>query len=411
MKVRVNKGKARGFVEAPPSKSMAHRLLICAGLADGTSEIEGIADSQDILATLDCLKALGTVCERVNGASDTMKITGVGSKIWGCRKKRILNCRESGSTLRFFVPLCLLSEGESELRGSLRLMERPLDVYEKLCAERGLMFCRSSGKLTVEGPLEAGTFQVAGNISSQFISGLLFAMPLLDGESIMKIIPPVESRSYVEMTLYAMKTFGIGWERPDENTIIIKGGQRYCPQRAKVEGDYSNAAFFQALDMLGGDVKVGNLDGGSLQGDIVCGEMLKQLGEGCPELDISDCPDLGPILFAAAAAGGRGAVFTGTKRLRIKESDRGAVMTRVLRKFGVQVTMEENRITIGAGGIKAPEEPLDGFNDHRIVMSEAVLLTLTGGIIEGAEAVTKSFPDFFEKLTSLGIEVEKIEDK
>lgn len=410
MKVKINKGKARGFVEAPPSKSMAHRLLICAGLTDGVSEIEGIAESQDVLATIDCLTALGALCERKQDTEQVLKVIGAGKKLWECGEKRILNCRESGSTLRFFVPLCLISGGEAELRGRVRLMERPMEVYEELCRENGLTFERGQGGISVRGPLKAANFKAAGDISSQFISGLLFAMPLLEGDSRLEIIPPVESRSYIEMTLSALKAFGIAWTRPDENTILIKGGQRYRPWRAKVEGDYSNAAFFQTLDMLGGDVQVGNLDADSLQGDRVCGEMLRQLKSGRPELDISDCPDLGPILFAAAAATGRGAVFTGTKRLKIKESDRGSVMARVLDKFGVEVIMEENRMVIGGGGIKAPEEPLYGFNDHRIVMSEAVLLSLTGGIIEGAEAVSKSFPDFFEKLGSLGIEVEKIED-
>ena len=410
MKVKIKKGKAAGFVEAPPSKSMAHRLLICAGLADGISEIEGIAESQDILATIDCLSALGAECERMGDDACTMRLKGAGDKIWDCDEKRVLKCRESGSTLRFFVPLCLLSGVDAELTGSGRLMERPMDVYKKLCGERGLMFVQEKDSLTVKGPLKAGTFRIAGNISSQFISGLLLAVPLLEGASRLEIIPPVESRSYIEMTLSALKTFDISFERPDENTILINGGQRYRPQRAKVEGDYSNAAFFQALDMLGGGVDVGNLKTDSLQGDKVCGEMLKRLGEGRPELDISDCPDLGPVLFAAAAATGRGAVFTGTKRLKIKESDRGSVMAQVLDKFGVEVVMEENRIVIGGGGIKTPAEALYGYNDHRIVMSEAVLLSMTGGIIEGAEAVSKSFPDFFEKLGSLGIEVEKIED-
>ena len=412
MKVRIKKGRACGQVEAPPSKSMAHRLLICAGLADGISEIEGIADSQDVLATIDCLTALGARLERVpaedGSAEGHIRIEGADVRHRDYSVK--LQCRESGSTLRFFVPLCLAGEAEAQLCGSKRLMERPMEVYEYICRERGLLFCRSEEGLQVRGPLKAGVFKVAGNISSQFISGLLFAMPLLEGESRLEIIPPVESRSYIDMTLYALKTFGIRWDRPDENTIAIQGGQRYCPQRAKAEGDYSNAAFFQALDMLGGNVHVGNLDANSLQGDRVCVEMLRQLKSGRPELDISDCPDLGPILFAAAAADGRGAVFTGTKRLKIKESDRGRVMAQVLDKFGVEVIMEENRIAIGGGGLKTPEETLYGFNDHRIVMAEAVLLSLTGGIIEGAEAVSKSFPDFFEKLRSLGIEVAEIED-
>lgn len=410
MKVKIKKGKARGWVEAPPSKSMAHRLLICAGLADGVSEIEGVAESQDVLATIDCLSALGAVCERKQGANQVLTVTGAGKELWDCGEKRILNCRESGSTLRFFVPLCLISGGKAELRGRGRLMERPMEVYNELCSDRGLEFIQEKDSLTVKGPLKAGKFKVAGNISSQFISGLLFALPLLEGESRLEIMPPVESKAYIEMTLSALKTFGISFERPDENTILIEGGQRYRPQRAKVEGDYSNAAFFQALNMLGGTVEVGNLDADSLQGDKVCQAMLERLGAGRPELDISDCPDLGPILFAAAAATGRGAVFTGTKRLKIKESDRGEVMAQVLDKFGVEVITEENRIEIGSGGIKAPTEALYGYNDHRIVMSEAVLLSMTGGIIEGGEAVSKSFPDFFEKLGSLGIEVEKIED-
>ena len=415
MKIKINKGKAKGFVEAPPSKSMAHRLLICAGLSDGISEIKGITESQDILATLDCLRALGAQWERVPAREqedgDVQSVLKIkGTDVRNRTAPVSLNCRESGSTLRFFVPLCLASEAEAELYGSERLMERPMEVYEELCRQHGLGFVQERGKLVVRGPLKAGTFKAAGNISSQFISGLLFAMPLLEGDSRLEIIPPVESRSYIEMTLSALKTFGIEWTRPDENTILISGGQRYCPQRAKVEGDYSNAAFFQALDMLGGDVQVGNLDADSLQGDRVCEEMLKLLESGRPQLDISDCPDLGPVLFAAAAATGRGAVFTGTKRLKIKESDRGEAMARVLDKFGVGVIMEENRMVIGGGGIKTPKEPLYGFNDHRIVMAEAVLLSLTGGIIEGAEAVSKSFPDFFEKLASLGIEVEKIED-
>ena len=414
MKIRINKGRACGKVDAPPSKSMAHRLLICAGLADGISEIEGIADSQDVLATTDCLKALGAEVERVTAEDADADAEGVlrikGTDVRHRTAPVKLKCRESGSTLRFFVPLCLASEAEAQLCGSGRLMERPMVVYENICRERGLTFCSSDEGLHVGGPLEAGDFKVPGNISSQFISGLLFVMPLLNGESRLEIIPPVESRSYIEMTLSALRTFGIRWDRPDENTIVIQGNQRYCPRRAKVEGDYSNAAFFQALDMLGGDVQVGNLDADSLQGDRVCSEMLDRLKSGRPELDISDCPDLGPILFAAAAADGRGAVFTGTKRLKIKESDRGSVMAQVLEKFGVEVIMEENRMEIGAGGIKVPEEPLYGFNDHRIVMAEAVLLCLTGGIIEGAEAVSKSFPDFFEKLRDLGIEVEKIED-
>ena len=210
------------------------------------------------------------------------------------------------------------------------------------------------------------------------------------------------------MTLAALRTFGIEADWKDENNIAVKGGQRYEAREAAVEGDYSNAAFFEALNLFGGEVTVGGLDPESIQGDKVYNAMFRQFRAGTPTLNLSDCPDLGPILFAVAAAKD-GGVFSGTRRLRIKESDRAKVMAEVLEKFGVSVTVYEDEVVIYPARFEAPAETLRGYNDHRIVMSEAVLLTLTGGEIEGAEAVTKSFPDFFEKLSSLGIEVEKID--
>ena len=410
MNVRIGKGKARGTAQAPPSKSMAHRLLICAGLAEGTSEIRGIARSEDVAATIDCLSSLGALCQRKPDEEETLLVTGAGSRVTERKNRVELPCRESGSTLRFFIPLCLLSDAEAVLYGSERLLERPLTVYEELCRRQNLTFCREKDRISLKGPLEAGTFRVPGNISSQFISGLLLALPLLKEESRLEIVPPVESRPYIEMTLSALETFGIIFQRSDENTIIIKGGQSCSPRHVKVEGDYSNAAFFQALDILGGDVCVEGLNPHSLQGDKVCGSMLELLKNGRPELDISQCPDLGPVLFAVAASSGRGAVFTGTDRLRIKESDRAGAMADVLSRFGVKTVVRDSRFEVSSGGLAKPLEPLPGYNDHRIVMAEAVLLTLTGGIIEGAEAVSKSFPDFFERLRALGIEVEKIED-
>lgn len=401
MKVTISKGKAKGVVQAPPSKSMAHRLLICAGLAQGTSVVHGIAESEDVLATIDCLKSLGAECER---EGDTITIKG--TNVCSLQPQQYLGCRESGSTLRFFVPLCLISGEQVVLKGAEGLMKRPMGIYKTICEERGLFFSQNEEEIRVKGPLESGTYSLPGNVSSQFISGLLFALPLLEGNSVIEITPPVESRSYINMTIAALAQFGVDVIWQDTETIAVKGGQRYQAREAWVEGDYSNAAFFEALNVLGGEVEVRGLDTHSLQGDKVYQRMFEQLKAGKAELSIADCPDLGPVLFAVAGVCGGGS-FTGTSRLRIKESDRGNVMAQVLARFGVRADVKEDEIEVYPGGLRAPEVPLYGYNDHRIVMSEAVLMTITGGTIEGAEAVSKSFPDFFDKLREIGIEVKE----
>lgn len=404
MKVKIGKGKAKGFVEAPPSKSMAHRLLICAGLSEKECKVHGISESEDVLATLDCLTAIGVKWKR---KEDTIMVRGVD--ITKISAESILPCRESGSTLRFFIPICLVSGANTVLSGSERLMERPLGIYESLCKEKGMIFSRDKTTLMIKGPLKPGNFKMPGNVSSQFISGLLFSLPLLSKDSTITIKPPIESRSYIDMTMKALAQFGVKTAWQDENTIYVEGNQKYSADEVYVEGDYSNAAFFEALNVLGGNVKIGNLSPESIQGDRVYSKMFEQLKTGTPILNISGCPDLGPILFAVSAAA-NGGVFSGTGRLRIKESDRGQVMAEELQKFGVSSAVYNDEIIIYPTKFEKPKEELSGHNDHRIVMSEAVLLTLTGGVIDGAEAVTKSFPDFFEKLASLGIEVEKIEN-
>lgn len=404
MKVKIQKGIASGYVDAPPSKSMAHRMLICAGLSKGTCLVHGIAESQDILATMDCLEALGARCEKKD---DVIKVTGVGSE--DIKSGATLKCRESGSTLRFFIPICLLMGKKLQLVGSERLLQRPLGIYKDICNEKGMGFHQEEGFVEVEGPLKAGTFKMAGNVSSQFVSGLLFALPLLEEDSRLELTPPVESRSYIDMTISALDIFGVKVYWEGENTLIIPGKQVYHAEEVTVEGDYSNGAFLEALNVLGGNVQVGNLPLNSLQGDRVYKEMFAELKNGQAELNLSDCPDLGPILFAVSAAM-NGGKFRGTARLRIKESDRAMVMAEELKKFGVNVTVGDDYVLVKQGKIEYPKEELFGHNDHRIVMSMAVLSTLTGGIIRGAEAVSKSFPDFFEKLASLGIEVEIIED-
>ena len=394
MTVTIYPSKPAGTVAAPPSKSMAHRLLICAGLAIGEKTVRGVALSEDILATMDCLRALGVDCTYRDG-----DVTVTGYTPHCGENGAVLNCRESGSTLRFFLPMCL-SGPPMTLTGSERLLARPLDVYADICRKQGIAFEKRASALRVQGKLAPGEFRLPGDVSSQFVSGLLFALPLLEGDSTIRLRPPVESRSYIDMTMAALRAFGVETAWLDRETIAVPGRQCYAFRSdVTVEGDWSNAAFFLALG-----VPVTGLDADSLQGDRVCTEFFEALRRGPAELDIADCPDLGPVLFAFAAAH-RGGVFTGTRRLRMKESDRGWAMAEELAKFGVCVEVQENRIAV-SGGLRAPAETLSGHNDHRIVMALSVLCARTGGTIEGAEAVRKSFPDFFERLRDCKIEME-----
>jgi 3-phosphoshikimate 1-carboxyvinyltransferase len=239
-------------------------------------------------------------------------------------------------------------------------------------------------------------------VSSQFISGLLFALVYLGEPSSIEIIPPFESRSYVELTVSALSSFGADVKFADEYRLEVNPTGLHAFS-GKIEGDYSNAAFLDAFNYIGGDVEIENLKPDSLQGDRVYGEYFEKISKGTPTLDISDCPDLGPVLMAAAAAlhGGR---FTGTKRLKYKESDRGAVMKKELGRMKVRVDVSENEIVVYPG-LSRPQEILDGHHDHRIVMALAVLLSLTGGSLRGTEAAAKSFPDFFDRLKRLGIKM------
>ncbi|MBQ6381026.1 MAG: 3-phosphoshikimate 1-carboxyvinyltransferase [Clostridia bacterium] len=402
MRVKISKASGKGSITAPPSKSMAHRYLICAGLSEGESVISGIDRSEDVLATIDCLQAIGATVEWVG-----QDVHICGANPLHTDAAHPLQCRESGSTQRFFVPLCLVGEGEAVLEGAAGLFQRPLGVYEKICAEQGILFEQGETSLHLSGKLHAGCFKVKGNISSQFISGLLFALPLLEGDSKIHILPPIESRPYINLTLSALQKFGIEAAWADEKTLLVKGNQHYLAAHTAVEGDYSNAAFFAALNALGSSIEIGGLDPDSLQGDKAYERYLEMLCKGTPTIHLGDCPDLGPVLMAVAAAK-NGAVFDDTRRLRIKESDRGACMAEELKKFGTDVAVYENSIVVYPTAFHKPAAVLSAHNDHRIVMSLSVLLSLTGGEIEGAEAVRKSFPDFFERLKEVGIEVETV---
>ena len=403
--VKIAPSLLSGCVTAPPSKSIAHRALICAALADGESVISNLAFSQDILATIDVLSAIGAKIEKLDDS--TLKVKGIGGKP---RSFAVLGCRESGSTLRFMIPICLLSPDEFKLSGSEKLLSRPLGIYADIFKVR---YCGSDGKvltLAAGEPISAGDYRIPGNVSSQFITGLLFALPLCGGDSKIIVEGDFESASYVDLTLDSLRKFGIKVTR-ENNIFYINGNQKYTPANVKIEGDASNVAFFEALNLVGGNVEVTGLNPDSLQGDMAFNKHFKALkAHSSEQIDLSDCPDLAPILFSAAALSGGGS-FTHTDRLRLKESDRISAMKEELEKFGARIEVIDGlnggTVNVLPAELHAPTVTLSSHNDHRIAMSLSVLLLRFGGEIEGAEAVRKSMPDFFDNLEALGAHITK----
>ena len=402
IKLRIEKGIAAGEVSIPPSKSMSHRMLICSALAQGQSVLKNVLDCEDVQATIECLKALGV---QLNEDGHSLMVTG--TDITQACAKRPLFCRESGSTLRFLIPLALLSGQEIVFEGETSLMNRPMGVYEILSHEHDIYFKQEGNAIKVKGPLKPGTFELPGNISSQFISGLLFALPLLGESSTILLTTEVESRPYIDMTLGALEAFGVEAYWEDSQSIKVPGGQNYLPQNLSIEGDASSAAFIDALNLFGGNVLLKGPAPSGLQADSIYPLLYDLLCSEDAEISLSACPDLGPILFAIAAAK-HGANFYNTKRLKIKESDRVQAMADELYKFGANVQVGEDSVKIRADHFHAPKETLHGHNDHRIVMALSILLSLTGGEIEDAQAVSKSYPNFFNDLKTLGIEVKEL---
>ena len=411
-------GPIRGTLAAPPSKSMAHRALLCAALAGGTSRVDNLAHSQDIDATLAAAAAFGAQVELGAGWAHV-----TGPAVLACPAAPV-DCCESGSTLRFLIPLAALSGRAVTFTGRGRLMQRPQSVYRELFARRGLRFEQDGGTLTVAGPLAAGEYELAGDVSSQFVSGLLFALPLLAGDSRICLRPPVESRSYIEMTRAAQRRFGVVSRWADPNTLDIPGRQAYRPRDLTIEGDWSQAAFPAVLGALAGDVTVAGLEPGTLQGDAVILDILRRCGgriEPAPggfrffksrlqgaRIDLADCPDLGPVLMALGLLCEGETVIVNAGRLRLKESDRIAAMEQELRKLGGWIASDGGTVTVRRSALHPPAGPLWGHNDHRVVMSLTVLAAAAGLPVEiaGAEAVAKSWPGFFAAMRQLGVEVE-----
>ncbi len=408
-------------IKIPPSKSLAHRAIICASLSDGKSIISNIDYSIDIKTTIEAMKILGaTIKEYTNH----VEIEGI--KDFNQLKSNTIHCNESGSTLRFLIPLFSLCDTAVHFTGSERLLSRPLHVYEQLFKSQNIDFDSDSEAFTINGTIKAGEITLAGNVSSQFISGLLFSLPFCKNDSIIHILAPFESRSYVDLTIEMLKQFNVEVYFKDDFTLVVKGNQKYHAKDVVVEGDFSQLGFFATLGAINNSLYCVGLNCESLQGDKQLIDIFKSMNidvEVVKEgyyfkksnvhgsiIDLNNCPDLGPILCVLSSLAQGDTQIINAERLRIKESDRIAAMELELSKCGVKISSDESQIFIEGlskieGGIT-----VFGHNDHRIVMSLAILATICKKplIIEDAQSISKSYPQFFEDLKNLGVQVEVI---
>ena len=412
MNIAVRPGPLRGRVEIPASKSVAHRAMIAAALADRPTQIVLNAVNDDLTATAACLNALGAACERTDfgyrivPAAQEKNACGAAENASGATdlceiaSSPTLDCGESGSTLRFLLPVAAALGREARFVGHGRLPERPHDVLLDAMAAHGATADARRLPLQLHGRLRGGTFALPGNVSSQYITGLLMALPLCAGDSVIRLTTRLESAPYVNLTLRALADFGIRVETLPDGWRI-PGGQRYrSPGRVVVEGDWSGAAFWLAANALGSRVECGNLDEASAQGDRAIRPLLNRLGG---EIDVSECPDLVPALAVAAAGFPGRTALVGAARLRLKESDRLASVAALLRALGCAVDEGAESLTIH-GGAPLTGGTVDGCGDHRIVMAAAVAATAASSpvTILGAQAVAKSYPDFFRDFEALG---------
>lgn len=402
MKVKILPSKTSGEVSAPPSKSFAHRYLIGSVLSRGKCVIKKIADSDDISATLSCIEQLGG---SVTKDGNIVTVIPTNEKQI---ENAVFDCKESGSTLRFFIPVVLATGAKNcTFSGSERLLARGIKEYEKLFENSDVTIKSDEKAIEVNGKLTSGNYEISGEVSSQYTTGMLFALSVLDGKSTLKITGNAESRAYVDMTIKVLKDFGADITETEKNFFEINGKGRLSPGEFTVEGDWSNAAFLIALSRLLGTISVSGLNENSVQGDRFSSVAFDALDGENAEIDLKDCPDLAPILFAYAAYK-NGGKFTNTRRLRVKESDRANVMAEELKKFGANVKVYENSVEIEKTQLKPPIVPLCGHNDHRIVMALSVLAAVFGAEIDGAEAVNKSYPDFFRVIKKAGVNVYEI---
>ncbi len=403
-----------GRISVPPSKSAAHRAVICASLSAGKSIIEPIDLSNDIKATIECMKRLGADIS-VEGKRLTVDGKGIFSV-----DKALLDCGESGSTLRFLIPVAAAGGVSTEFVGHGKLPQRPIGVFSECLPAHGTEFVTEGGlPLKISGKLFGGRFEVPGDISSQFITGLLLALPLCREDSEIVLTSPAQSVGYIKMTVDIMKKFGVEIAET-ENGWFVRGGQEYRPADFTVEGDWSQAAFFMTAAALGGEITIDNLDVDSKQGDKACMEIYAKMGADVTagqdgsitirknqlngtDINAENIPDMVPALAAAAALCKGTTRITGAARLRIKECDRLAAMCDGLSRLGADITETDDGLVI-RGVEKLHGGSVLGYNDHRIVMSLAVASVKCSGdiIISDMESINKSYPSFFEDMRSLG---------
>ena len=402
MKITVGPYPIGGRVTPPPSKSHVHRLLIAAALCGEGQEtvIRCPGENADIAATVRCLKALDTDILWQDGGFRVAR----DFPLHFFQTPKMLDCGESGSTLRFLLPLCAAKPHATDapivLIGSGRLPSRPNGPLLQALRDHGASMDGEYLPLTVTGGLTSGDYQLPGDVSSQYFSGLLFALPLLPGDSTLRFSSPLESRPYVDLTLSVLEQFGIRVTEA-ENGWRIPGGQRYVsPGTAEAEGDWSAAAFWLGANALGSAVEPEGLNPVSCQGDRAMSALLSRIGG---DIDVTDTPDLMPVLSVVAAAmPGKTTRITGAARLRLKESDRLAAMAKTIRALGGMA--EETADGLLIHGVKLKGGTVEGMNDHRVVMSAAIAATACEGpvTILGAEAVNKSYPDFWKDFEALG---------
>ena len=388
MNVTILPGTLKGAVTPPSSKSQTHRAVLALMLAQGEGKLSNLAVSQDIQATQDCVAALKS---------------GQPAQADGLP---LLDCGESGSTLRFLIPVALAVRGGGHFTGRGRLMERPQGPYIRLFEEKGISWNQEGACLTVAGQLEPGVYALPGNVSSQFITGLLYALPLLPGDSQIVLTTPLESRGYVDMTLDMLRRFDIKVEE-QEDGFLVPGNQTYQARDLTLEADWSGAAFWYAANFLGAQVDIQGLNPDSVQGDRQIGTLYWKLARpGNVDIDLSQCPDLAPPLAVMAAVRKRTTRFVNAGRLRMKESDRLETIARTLSALGAKAQVGEDTLTL-EGVDHLEGGTVDGCNDHRIAMMAAVAAVACKEpvTILGAECVKKSYPRFWEDYTALGGEI------
>lgn len=400
--IEITPNKIKGGVTIPPSKSMAHRAIICASLSKGKCKIDNIDLSDDIIATINAMKSLGADI-KVNNR--TVIVEGI-FKNNNIKDDIIIDCNESGSTLRFLIPVSMIFNNNKKFIGRGNLGKRPLDVFYEIFNKQNIKYTKEEENLNlkINGTLKPDTFYVKGDISSQFITGLLFTLPLLNGDSVIKITSNLESKSYLDLTLDILKTFGIEIINKDYKEFIIKGNQEYLVKDYIVEGDYSQAAFFISANYIGNNVDVKGLKKESLQGDKEIIKWIDVLKNNDKKIiDATNCPDIIPVLTVCAALTKGKTKIINAGRLRIKECDRLHAISSQINKLGGKVIEGSDYLEIYGieefnGGF------VDSFNDHRIAMSLAILSTRAKDkiVIKNYKCINKSYPTFFEDFKALG---------